>query len=74
MQFPDYFGMNWDALDECLRDLEWLSGEGYVLFIHNAEQFWKKSPRIAGKFLELWIFAAEEWFHQEISFHLVFIW
>lgn len=27
LRFPDCFGHNWDALDECLRDLSWLSVE-----------------------------------------------
>jgi hypothetical protein len=34
LRFPDYFGHNWDALDECLRDLGWLP-EGDVLLAHE---------------------------------------
>jgi RNAse (barnase) inhibitor barstar len=35
-QFPDYFGENWAAFDECLADLEWLPAHGYVLLVSNA--------------------------------------
>ena len=31
---PDYFGNNWDALEECLGDLAWIP-QGKVLLIHD---------------------------------------
>ncbi len=37
-EFPAYFGRNWDALDECITDLEWMPGEGYVLVVKNADR------------------------------------
>ena len=29
--FPDYFGRNWDAVEECIRDLTWLPPGDVVL-------------------------------------------
>jgi RNAse (barnase) inhibitor barstar len=33
--FPPHFGHNWDALADCLADLDWLPAEGYVLTLEN---------------------------------------
>jgi RNAse (barnase) inhibitor barstar len=40
LDFPDWFGGNWDALNDCLTDLEWLPNQaGYVLIFEEVEQF-----------------------------------
>jgi hypothetical protein len=36
MAFPEWFGANWDALEDCLTDLSWREGEGHVLVIAGA--------------------------------------
>ena len=46
MQFPDYFGENWDALDECLFDLDtWLPAPGYLTVLEDAHHLFDVSPR-----------------------------
>ncbi|MFE1415105.1 barstar family protein [Streptomyces sp. NPDC058746] len=37
LKFPDYFGWNWHAFYDCVRDLEWLSAENRILIIESAE-------------------------------------
>jgi hypothetical protein len=38
LQFPGYFGDNWDAFEECLSDREWLAGEVHVVLLAEAHR------------------------------------
>lgn len=39
MKFPDYFGSNWDALLDSLRDLSWIRASGFVVVFSKADSF-----------------------------------
>jgi hypothetical protein len=61
-KFPPYFGENWDALDECLADLEWLPADAYVLVVLNAAELLDKDrPEARRTFWEVLEGAAREW-------------
>ncbi len=58
LSFPDWFGRNWDALEDCLTDLSWRPGGGHVLLLdgdgddpmlldvlRSAAQFWAGQGR-----------------------------
>ena len=74
LKFPDYFGHNWDALDECLRDLgSWIPAQGYILVLNGASRLWKEANYTAGRLVMSWQFCAERWNEKSIPFHLVFV-
>lgn len=35
LDFPNYFGWNWDALEECLRDLAWIESPRSIVIVHE---------------------------------------
>lgn len=74
MGFPDYFGRNWDALHDFLKDMSWQPGSGYVLVIENSRLLWEKHHDIAGTLVEVWLSAAEFQSSHGKPFHLVFEW
>jgi RNAse (barnase) inhibitor barstar len=62
LQFPCYFGDNWDALDECLTDLEWLPAGSYVFLITNSTHLLEAdAPDHLDKLLHLLERAGQDW-------------
>lgn len=61
LDFPDYFGHNWDALEECLADLEWLPAQGYILLITDAAQVLPTDEDEYETLLEVLSDAGEAW-------------
>lgn len=80
LDFPDYFGHNWDALEECLTDLEWLPAKGYILLITNAAHLLPDDEEEYETFLEILRDAGETWgsgqagmgARQATPFHVLF--
>ncbi|CAN5175156.1 hypothetical protein BH10PLA2_BH10PLA2_15960 [soil metagenome] len=60
LQFPHYFGENWDALHDCLADLSWLGAPSVVLCLADADQLLAKSPADLKKLADVLQSAAKE--------------
>jgi hypothetical protein len=59
LRFPDYFGGNWDALDECIRDLYWLPS-GDVVLTHSDLPLSNDRPSLS-TYLSILKDAVEKW-------------
>ena len=61
LKLPPYFGGNWDALADCVRDFNWLKGKGYVLHIVSPEKFAKAAADDYQTALDVLTEAADFW-------------
>jgi hypothetical protein len=70
LSFPDWFGGNWDALEDCLGDLSWRQATGYVLLFRNFEML-GKDP--LGILIDVLASSTEFWVGRGRPFFAVFI-
>ncbi len=61
LEFPDYFGFNGAAFDECLNDLSWLNPNGICIVILFAEQLLATESGEIGWLLQVLEDACKEW-------------
>lgn len=68
LRFPDWFGNNWDALEDCLTDLAWCPAKGYVLVLSNCGDLAAASRETLELALNILSDAAAYWCKEGIAF------
>lgn len=70
LQFPSWFGGNWDALEDCLGDLSWSKAGGHVLLFEGAVDL---PADERGILLDILASAAAGWMERGRPFFAVFL-
>jgi RNAse (barnase) inhibitor barstar len=61
LRFPGHFGHNWDALEECLVDMEWADADGYVIYYDHIDGLLAAHPDQFETFVEICRDAVASW-------------
>ena len=61
LDFPEWYGQNFDALKDCLTDFSWCEAAGYVLIITRAEILGAQDPAAFHAINEVFAAAIAEW-------------
>ncbi len=75
LRFPEHFGQNWDAFEDCLTDLAWIEEDekGYVLVFDHLEEFSQAAGKQLEMAAEILIDVAEFWEEQGMLFLALFV-
>ena len=71
MHFPAWFGMNWDAFEDCVTDLEWAPAGAYRVLLDNMGQFAQAAPQHFRTLLETLEAAARFWSERGVVFQVL---
>jgi RNAse (barnase) inhibitor barstar len=60
LKFPKDFGHNWDALEECLTDMDWVDADGYILYYEHIDTLQAAGEQLE-TFVEILRDAVQSW-------------
>ena len=73
LHFPDWFGRNWDALEDCLTDMSWSEHVGYVLLIRGGAELRRQHKPLLDALIDVLKSAADYWRGEERVFWAFFL-
>ncbi len=68
LEFPAWFGGNWDAYFDCLADLGWRPARGYVLVFENTGAIREAAPEAFDTSVAILGDAARAWAERGVPF------
>ena len=72
LQFPEWFGGNLDALNDCLTDFSWRPASGSVITLSGSEMLRATPPSLA-TLNEVLSCAVEEWERRDVPFRIFYL-
>ncbi len=71
LRFPDYFGGTWDALADCLTDLDHQGRKRVILFYTQPENLLDAAPSDGAIALEILQVAIEDWQSEAVQLYVL---
>ena len=72
LHFPEWFGNNLDALNDCLTDFSWHPAPGYVIVLANSEIL-QAMPTSLAALNEVLACAVDAWKARDIPFRIFYL-
>lgn len=73
MNFPDYFGKNWDALQDCMTDLDWSQESQYLIIYEYWQNFADQAPADWQILQDILLEAIAYWQERQIRFNVLLL-
>lgn len=72
LEFPEWFGNNLDALNDCLTDFSWHPAPGYVILLDGLSSL-SAPPTSFAAFNQVLASAVEEWKSRDMPFWVFYL-